>query len=354
MRLQRRGARRIKAGRFVDHDPGVLPRQVPGLQRGQRQRQGGGEFVGLGQQGRGRAFADRQGTRDLGDDAHLLGQCAGPDSWPALPWPRTSRQTRKPGTPSSRPPWHQPAPKRRARPGTHPPAPAADPDRRNPDCLPRGAHSQPTPQRTPKRPPPPRPLPCFPYPNHPARVRQKRRSRRPMWITSDQPVLQLGQAFSGKGHKCTFAPGRCGCSTLSVAPRRLFQPTQGGRPCTLQPHSVPSFRPTLLRRLARQDAPQFSAAARAAKEALSHVRSVQESRAQPSAVTPPGLRQVQPGPPNRSIYDAAGSREPSRQARPQRGRTRFGRRSRWTRPTTDWATRTGSTQRSSAGILSTD
>ncbi|MFB8368499.1 M4 family metallopeptidase [Pseudarthrobacter sp. NPDC055928] len=65
--------------------------------------------------------------------------------------------------------------------------------------------------------------------------------------------------------------------------------------------------PYLLRRLARQDAPQFSAAARAAKEALSHVRSVQESRAQPARVTPPGLRQVQPGPPHRSIYDAQGA-----------------------------------------------
>jgi Zn-dependent metalloprotease len=65
--------------------------------------------------------------------------------------------------------------------------------------------------------------------------------------------------------------------------------------------------PYLLRRLARQDAPQFSAAARAAKEALIHVRSVQAARAQPVPAAPSGLRQIQPGPPNRTIYDAGGS-----------------------------------------------
>ncbi|MEO8284216.1 MAG: M4 family metallopeptidase [Pseudarthrobacter sp.] len=63
----------------------------------------------------------------------------------------------------------------------------------------------------------------------------------------------------------------------------------------------------MLRRLARQDAPQFSAAARAAKEALSHVRSFQAARTAPRPAVPPGLRDVQPGPPIRSIYDAAGS-----------------------------------------------
>jgi len=65
--------------------------------------------------------------------------------------------------------------------------------------------------------------------------------------------------------------------------------------------------PYMLRRLARQDAPQYSAAARAAKEALGHVRSVQESRTSTAPATPPGLRQVKPGPPNRSIFDAAGA-----------------------------------------------
>lgn len=65
--------------------------------------------------------------------------------------------------------------------------------------------------------------------------------------------------------------------------------------------------PYLLRRLARQDAPQYSAAARAAKEALSHVRSVQSARTTPAPAAPPGLRDVQPGLPHRSIYDADGS-----------------------------------------------
>ncbi|WP_441869794.1 M4 family metallopeptidase [Pseudarthrobacter sp. TAF60_1] len=65
--------------------------------------------------------------------------------------------------------------------------------------------------------------------------------------------------------------------------------------------------PYILRRLARQDAPQFSAAARAAKEALSHVRSVQSARTAPRPAVPPGVRDAKPGPPSRSIYDAAGS-----------------------------------------------
>ncbi|MBT2531795.1 M4 family metallopeptidase [Arthrobacter sp. ISL-48] len=65
--------------------------------------------------------------------------------------------------------------------------------------------------------------------------------------------------------------------------------------------------PYLLRRLARQDAPQFSAAARAAKEALVHVRSVQAARALPAPAVPPGVREVKPGPPNRSVYDADGT-----------------------------------------------
>ena len=65
--------------------------------------------------------------------------------------------------------------------------------------------------------------------------------------------------------------------------------------------------PYILRRLARLDEPRFSAAARAAKEALSHVRSVQSARTQPAPAAPPALRDVRPGPPNRSIYDAGGS-----------------------------------------------
>ncbi|MDQ0868833.1 Zn-dependent metalloprotease [Arthrobacter sp. V1I9] len=65
--------------------------------------------------------------------------------------------------------------------------------------------------------------------------------------------------------------------------------------------------PYLLRRLARQDAPEFSAAARAAKEALGHVRSVQAARMQAAPDVPAGVRQAKPGPSNRSVFDAAGS-----------------------------------------------
>ncbi|WP_432244777.1 M4 family metallopeptidase [Arthrobacter sp. G.S.26] len=67
--------------------------------------------------------------------------------------------------------------------------------------------------------------------------------------------------------------------------------------CTIVP-------PYLLRRLARQDAPQFSAAARAAREALVHVRSVQAARTRSAAAGPAGVRQTAPGPVNRTIYDA--------------------------------------------------
>jgi len=65
--------------------------------------------------------------------------------------------------------------------------------------------------------------------------------------------------------------------------------------------------PYLLRRLARHDAPEFSAAARAAREALGHVGSFQASRTQAMPEVPTGVRQAKPGPSNRTIYDAAGS-----------------------------------------------
>jgi Zn-dependent metalloprotease len=65
--------------------------------------------------------------------------------------------------------------------------------------------------------------------------------------------------------------------------------------------------PYLLRRLARQDAPEFSAAARAAREALGHVGSVQAARTQAIPDTPSGVRQLKPEPPKRSIYDAGSS-----------------------------------------------
>jgi Zn-dependent metalloprotease len=62
-----------------------------------------------------------------------------------------------------------------------------------------------------------------------------------------------------------------------------------------------------LRRLARQDAPEFSTAARAAREALGHVRSVQAARTQAVPEIHAGLRQAKPGPSNRTVYDAAGA-----------------------------------------------
>jgi Zn-dependent metalloprotease len=62
--------------------------------------------------------------------------------------------------------------------------------------------------------------------------------------------------------------------------------------------------PYMLRRLAAQDSPRLSAVARAAKEALRHVRTVQAARAATTAETPPGMRQPQPGPVNRSVFDA--------------------------------------------------
>ena len=68
--------------------------------------------------------------------------------------------------------------------------------------------------------------------------------------------------------------------------------------------------PYLLRRLAAQHhEPRLQVAARAAKEALQHVKSFQASRATPAAAAPPGLRQLTPGPPQRTIYDAKASEE---------------------------------------------
>ncbi|MDQ0663808.1 Zn-dependent metalloprotease [Arthrobacter ulcerisalmonis] len=64
--------------------------------------------------------------------------------------------------------------------------------------------------------------------------------------------------------------------------------------------------PYLLRRLAHQDAPGFSSAASAARKALGHVESFQAARAQAATVPPSSLRQVAPGPVNRTIYDAGG------------------------------------------------
>ncbi|MDP9693550.1 UNVERIFIED_ORG: hypothetical protein J2X79_001098 [Arthrobacter globiformis] len=71
VRLQRRRPGRIESRGLVDHDPGVLPRQGPCLQRGQRQRPARGQFQGVDQQCTRGAFADGQDTRDLRCHSHL-------------------------------------------------------------------------------------------------------------------------------------------------------------------------------------------------------------------------------------------------------------------------------------------
>ena len=78
--------------------------------------------------------------------------------------------------------------------------------------------------------------------------------------------------------------------------------------------------PYLLRRLAQQDAPGFSSAASAARAALGHIESFQAARAQAVTVSPPGLRQVKPGPVNRTISDAGGEETlPGRPVRQEGG-----------------------------------
>ena len=47
--------------------------------------------------------------------------------------------------------------------------------------------------------------------------------------------------------------------------------------------------------------------ARAAKEALLHVRSIQATRALPLPPSRPGSGKLKPGPPSRTVYDAKGS-----------------------------------------------
>ncbi|MFF2344188.1 M4 family metallopeptidase [Pseudarthrobacter sp. NPDC058119] len=64
--------------------------------------------------------------------------------------------------------------------------------------------------------------------------------------------------------------------------------------------------PYMLRRLAQQDAPEFTSAASAARKALGHVESFQAARSQAVPALPPGLRQEKPGPVERAIYDAGG------------------------------------------------
>lgn len=62
--------------------------------------------------------------------------------------------------------------------------------------------------------------------------------------------------------------------------------------------------PYMLRRLAAQREPELSKAARAAREALHHVPSFQASRAVPGPGRHPGIRELQPPAPERTVYDA--------------------------------------------------
>ena len=71
--LQRGGPGPVKGGGFVGHDPGMLPGDGPGLQGGQGQRQCIGQGVGNPQERTRRPVTDRQGTRNLCRDRHLLG-----------------------------------------------------------------------------------------------------------------------------------------------------------------------------------------------------------------------------------------------------------------------------------------
>src|SRR6478736_5746826 len=78
--------------------------------------------------------------------------------------------------------------------------------------------------------------------------------------------------------------------------------------------------PYMLRRLAQQDAPEFSSAASAARKALGHVESFQAARSQAVPALPPGLRPEKPGPVNRAVYDAGGDETlPGRPVREEGG-----------------------------------
>jgi Zn-dependent metalloprotease len=61
--------------------------------------------------------------------------------------------------------------------------------------------------------------------------------------------------------------------------------------------------PYILRRLAAQGSPRFSAVARAAREALHHVGAVHAARKSAPSV-PAGIRQLEPAPVSRSVFDA--------------------------------------------------
>jgi Zn-dependent metalloprotease len=61
--------------------------------------------------------------------------------------------------------------------------------------------------------------------------------------------------------------------------------------------------PYMLRRLAAQNEPRLRIIARAAKESLLHIKTLQAVRALPVPATVPTALQAKPGPPKRTIYD---------------------------------------------------
>lgn len=61
--------------------------------------------------------------------------------------------------------------------------------------------------------------------------------------------------------------------------------------------------PYMLRRLATQNEPRLRIIARAAKESLLHIKSLQAVRSLPAPAPVPTARQAKPGPPKRTIYD---------------------------------------------------
>ncbi len=172
MRLHTRGAGRVEVGGFVDHDPGVLPRNAPGLQRGQCQRQSGGERVGFREKRAGSAFADRQDARDLSGHGHVLGGvflrrqcgCGHGSGGVGISCGKVHFQ----GGHS----WLPPGPLQPCRPGTHPPDPEEGPQRPGPGFSPRRGPKQPAQRQRPRRPPTSPQRLCFPYAKHLRRHRQ--------------------------------------------------------------------------------------------------------------------------------------------------------------------------------------
>ena len=170
MRLQSCSSGPVEVGGFVHHDPGVLPRNGPGLQRGQCQRKREPCVVSVCARFTRRALAVRSLTvrthatsavmaiswavRSCGDTAGAAIAVAASAYSAARCTFRAaiSASTRDASASPSR---HASARSRRGSP---------PPDHQNHG----GAH-QPTPRRKPRQPPTPPPRLCFPYPQHPSR-----------------------------------------------------------------------------------------------------------------------------------------------------------------------------------------